>query len=253
MRIAVISDIHANLAALDEVLGDIGRRGVDLTVNLGDCCAAPLWPRETFERLDSLKLPTVRGNHDRWIATVAYDKLGRAGQYEYDQLLPEQRKALGALPPTIQLDDVLAVHGTPHDDATYLIEQRIEHRFVVAPMTLVGERLGDVRSSLVLCGHSHNQQMLQVPGGPLILNPGSIGCPVFADSPDACRWDVRTPHARYAIASRMKDQWSVELFALAYDWERAARRALENGRSEWAQAYRTGSALNATGGVSHAQ
>ena len=65
MRIAVISDIHGNLAALDEVLADIARRGADLTVNLGDICASPLWPRETFERLEDLKLSTVRGNHDR--------------------------------------------------------------------------------------------------------------------------------------------------------------------------------------------
>ena len=65
MRIAVISDIHGNLAALDEVLADIKRRGCDATVNLGDCCAGPLWPRETFERLEALGLPTVRGNHDR--------------------------------------------------------------------------------------------------------------------------------------------------------------------------------------------
>ena len=67
MRLAVISDIHGNLLALEAVIADIGARGVDATVNLGDNVAGPLWPRETAERLATLALPTVRGNHDRWM------------------------------------------------------------------------------------------------------------------------------------------------------------------------------------------
>ena len=78
------------------MLADIARGGADVTVNLGDICASPLWPRETFERLEGLKLPTVRGNHDRWMAGPR-DKLDRLYGYEYDQLLPAQRVALGAM------------------------------------------------------------------------------------------------------------------------------------------------------------
>lgn len=79
------------------MLADIARGGADVTVNLGDICASPLWPRETFERLEGLKLPTVRGNHDRWMAERPRDKLDRLMGYEYDQLLPAQRVALGAM------------------------------------------------------------------------------------------------------------------------------------------------------------
>ena len=120
MRIAVINDIHGNLAALDEVLADIAHRGADVTVNLGDICASPLWPRETFERLESLKLPTMQGNHDRWMAERPREKL-RTMAYEYDQLLPALRMALGALRATLQLDggDIPVVHGTPTDDETF--------------------------------------------------------------------------------------------------------------------------------------
>lgn len=53
MRLAVISDVHGNFAALEAVLADIKARGVDSTVNLGDCVTSPLWPRETFEALQS--------------------------------------------------------------------------------------------------------------------------------------------------------------------------------------------------------
>ena len=56
MRIAAVSDIHGNLFALDAVLADIERRGVDLIVNLGDIVSGPLLPRETAERLMSLEL-----------------------------------------------------------------------------------------------------------------------------------------------------------------------------------------------------
>lgn len=248
MRIAVISDIHGNLAALDEVLADIARRGADVTVNLGDCCASPLWPRETFERLEALKLPTVRGNHDRWMATVPREKHGRASQYEHDQLLPEQRSALGALPATIRLDgDVLAVHGTPTEDTTFLLETRVNGCFQLSTPAAIAGRLGDARASLVLCGHSHNQHMVQIPGGPMILNPGSVGCPVYAEGPDAPISDARAPHARYAILTRRQGRWSADMIALVYDWDRAARRALDNGRAEWARAYATGSVLELTG------
>ncbi len=65
MRVAVISDIHGNLRALEAVLADIKTRSADATVNLGDCVAGPLWPQETFDLLASLAFPTVRGNHDR--------------------------------------------------------------------------------------------------------------------------------------------------------------------------------------------
>ena len=54
MRIAVISDVHGNLPALEAVLADIKDRGVDCTINLGDCVTSPLWPREAFEALQSL-------------------------------------------------------------------------------------------------------------------------------------------------------------------------------------------------------
>src|SRR4051812_2299212 len=86
LRLAVISDVHGNLLALETVLADIKARGVDATVNLGDCVTSPLWPRETFELLQGLKLPTVRGNHDRWIVERPYDQLSPAGQFAYQAL-----------------------------------------------------------------------------------------------------------------------------------------------------------------------
>ena len=75
MRLAVISDIHGNVRALEAVLKDITTRGVDDIVNLGDWVAGPLWPRETFELLAGLGIPSVRGNHDRWATDRPDDKM----------------------------------------------------------------------------------------------------------------------------------------------------------------------------------
>ena len=123
MRLAVISDIHGNLLALEAVLADIEQRGVDAVVNLGDCVTSPLWPRETFDRLGELDLPTVRGNHDRWIVEMPEEKLSPAGRFARDALNEAQRATLHGLPARIAVTpDILAVHGTPGDDSTYLLE-----------------------------------------------------------------------------------------------------------------------------------
>src|SRR6266481_4867986 len=98
MRLAVISDVHGNLPALEAVVADIKKRQVDSTVNLGDCVTSPLWPKETFEALQSLGLPTVRGNHDRWIEEMPDSDLSPAGSFARAALTREQRQALHNLP-----------------------------------------------------------------------------------------------------------------------------------------------------------
>jgi predicted phosphodiesterase len=242
MRLAVISDIHGNMLALEAVLADVASRGADAIVNLGDCVTSPLWPRETFERLEAQKFPTVRGNHDRWIVEHAYEKLSPAGRFAHDALTAAQRSSLHALPPRLEIEEgLLAVHGTPEDDSTYLTETMLDGRLVPAARETVAARLGRYAGTpAILCGHSHRQFVMWSPAGGLILNPGSVGCPVFADSPAAPALEPRSPHARYAILSRSSGRWSAELLVVDYDWDQAARRAHDNGFPVWSQALATG-------------
>lgn len=238
MRLAILSDIHGNLLALEAVLADVAKRGADLIVNCGDLCTSPLWPRETFERLEVLGLPTVRGNHDRWIATLPYADMSPALRYTHDALTPAQRTALGALPLTLApAPGVFMCHGTPTDDYIYLLEDQIDGRLALSGPDAITARLGAVEAELILCGHSHNPQVVTAPGRRLVVNPGSVGCPIFADNPQAPRNNARAPHARYALATRSGGRWAVELHALAYDWDAAADRARTNGRLEWAESY----------------
>jgi putative phosphoesterase len=242
MRVAVISDIHGNLLALEAVLADIKRRGADLTVNCGDLCTSPLWPRETFELLETLRLPTVRGNHDRWMAEVSTDKMSPALLYTRAQLTDAQRTALGQLPMTHRIEDtILMCHGTPTDDYTYLLEEGHEGRLLLARPGLVAERLGNVAAEVVVCGHSHLANMVLAPGNRLVVNPGSVGCPIFADNPTAIQTNARAPHARYAILTKLAGRWNVEFISLAYDWDAAAARARINGSDAWVRSYTTGS------------
>ncbi len=69
MRIAVLSDVHGNLGALEAVQSDVAGQSVDVTVNLGDLLSGGLQPRQSGDRLLALDLPTVRGNHERQMLT----------------------------------------------------------------------------------------------------------------------------------------------------------------------------------------
>ncbi len=92
MRLAVLADIHGNVLALEAVLADIARRGgADGIVDHGDCVSGPLWPRETLERLDALGALTVRGNHDRQVATLDPSAMGPSDRVAHAALSPEQR------------------------------------------------------------------------------------------------------------------------------------------------------------------
>jgi predicted phosphodiesterase len=185
MRLAIIADIHGNMPALEAALADIRHRDIDRTINLGDCVSGPLWPREVCDLLMASDSLTIRGSHDRWVSGLDPARMGASDRYAYSQLDAHHRHWLTALPPSADADHgIFACHGTPTNDNRYLIEDVAGRRLVRAHSAAIRERLTDVQARMVLCGHSHQAHFIQLPNGPLILNPGSVGCPSDDDPGD---------------------------------------------------------------------
>jgi predicted phosphodiesterase len=243
MRLAAISDVHGNVTALDAVMADIGTQGVDVVVNLGDLLSGAVEPRETADRLMDLGLLTVRGNHERQLLTLSPDRMGLSDRHAHEAITGRHREWLTGLPLVLEVaDGVLAFHGSPADDLTYLLETVEVSGARPATPEEVTERLGPFADTpLLLCGHTHLQRSMRLPTGALVLNPGSVGWPAYDDDhPHPHVMEAGTPHARYAVAERTDGRWTGEFRAVEYDWERAAAIAEANQRPDVARALRTG-------------
>jgi putative phosphoesterase len=242
MRIAVLSDIHGNLPALDAVIADVQRQRADLIVNLGDIVSGPLQPRETADKLMALSFPTIRGNHERQLLTQTVDQMGPSDHFARETLTDEHLRWLDSLPPVLWLEqDVLMVHGTPSSDQEYLLETVEWDGVREATPREVAERTGGVSASLILCGHSHIPRATRTEDGKLIVNPGSVGLPAYeSDQPFWHKIETGSATASYALVERALHSWSATLLQIDYDWMTAARLALDRNRRDWANALGTG-------------
>ncbi|MCX9154805.1 metallophosphatase family protein [Niveibacterium sp. 24ML] len=244
MRIAIVSDIHGNLPALEAVVADIRRRGADIIVNLGDSLSGPLMPRETAHYLMAANWPTLAGNHERQILTEPI-----ASQCESDasasRVLGEAELAwLRAQPATLQLGgDVFLCHGTPQSDVEALCETVTPAGARIANDDELRARLTGRAEALIACGHSHVPRLRQH-ATQCVLNPGSVGLQAFrATLPYPFYVETTSPDACYAIAQKHGSVWQASLHTVRYDFEPMARLADAGGRPEWAHALRTGRAL----------
>ena len=243
MRLAVISDVHGNLLALDAVLSAIAADGVDLTVNLGDLVSGYVQPAETADRLIELGLPTVRGNHERQVLTLPEQSKGMADRIASRLMTARHREWMASLPMTLEpAPGVLAFHGTPTDDLQYLLHTVEPGGVRSASVEEVRQRVGDVAAyQLLLCGHTHIAGSLQLPDGPLVVNPGSVGWPAYTDDePYEHEMAAGSPHARYALADDSSGRWVADFRSVEYPWEQAALLAEGFARTDVAKALRTG-------------
>jgi predicted phosphodiesterase len=267
-RIAVVSDIHGNLPALQAVWAEIELEQLEFVVNLGDIASGPLWPRETVrclmarETAEPARWRTISGNHERQALAADVARMGPSDAYATGELGPRERAWLAALPGAAWITgDVLLCHGTPASDLVHFMETVVPAFGVdgqpgvrAATPRELAERAAEctpvndahparcaLEASLILCGHTHVPRAMQVAAGPLVVNPGSVGLQAYDDDqPLPHVIETGSPLARWAIVERRGDgAWRVQLRATPYDWLVAAR-AEANGRGDWADALATG-------------
>jgi predicted phosphodiesterase len=183
IRVAALYDIHANLPALEAMLGEVERAGVDRIVVGGDVVPGPL-PVETIGRLRALEdgAVFVRGNGDRWLVE-AFDASGsiggqgeRAGRpwaaWTADAIDRRDRDLLESFGERAVLDvdglrPTLFCHGSPRDDEELLTDLTPERRWRPA--------LEGVAEAVVVCGHTHAQFDRQCGRG-ASSTPARSGC-----------------------------------------------------------------------------
>ena len=237
MRYLVLTDIHANLEALESCLDDARDRKCDQTLVLGDLVGYGGDPNAVIDRIVALKpLAIVRGNHDKVACGVeqaeGFNAVAKsAARWTLDVLTPQNREWVAALPqgPT-QIDDLVEIcHGSPFDEDAYIFDELDAVRALKVasrPLCLFGHTHYPVTFELSAetiesIGSSPASELrVQLRDGcRYLINPGSVGQPRDGD-----------PRAAYAIVDVTERR--VELFRVNYPVEAAQAKILEAGLPE---------------------
>jgi putative phosphoesterase len=237
MRIAVLSDIHGNLGALQAVVVDFKKRGVDAVVNLGDSMSGPLLPRETAQYLMAQDWLHLAGNHERQVLQLG-PSAGFSDRFAQAELGQTELDWIGGLNHTHNFNEqVLLCHGAPGTDSVTLL-QTAERPATAAE---IEQRLDGYSAELILCGHSHVARSVRTFSGGLIVNPGSVGLQAYDDDyPHRHVVESGSPDARYAIVERGPSGWIAEMFTVPYLHQQMAELARLRNCLGWERALLTG-------------
>ena len=246
MTYALLSDVHANLPALESVLADLdARKDVDAVYHLGDLVGYAPWPDEVVQLLKDRSIPGVAGNYDSTTATdykhcgcryedARQEELSHLS-YEWTRahVSQETKRYLGSLPFRIDVRPLgghvagprlVLLHGNAVLNTVYWTEDRSD-RFCMQMAETVGAKAGDV----IAFGHTHRSWHREVEGIHF-ANTGSVGRPKDGD-----------PRAGYALVTMGGSTVDVRMVRVDYDIDRAAEgiRASELP-DDFAEVLRTG-------------
>ncbi len=231
MRIAILSDIHANLEALQAVVVDMGDRLIDRIICLGDNIGYGPDPEAVVRLVREIGCLCVLGNHEaalvsekarRWMNFQAQENSFRTEQ----MLSEESRKYCQRLPTSLELDDAVFVHGFPPDSVFIYLNRQPDSR-------LAGQFASSPRSRFFV-GHTHELQLVCQEGVGVVhlpLGEGTVGIPpdskaiVNAGSVGQPRGHDK--RAKYVIWDQAAHE--LEVRCVPYDGEATARKILELG------------------------
>ncbi|MCL5736013.1 MAG: metallophosphatase family protein [Actinobacteria bacterium] len=224
MRLGLISDIHGNRLALEAVLADIDRRGVEVIYSLGDLVGYGPDPNGVIDLVRARGIPSLMGNYDDGVGfergdcgcfyrTAEAKRIGAASYaFTVAEVTTDRKAFLRSLPPEMHLDiggvRIHLVHGSPRRINEYLLRDRDERTF---------RRLAEAEGDDVLAfGHTH-ESWDRVIESVLFVNVGSVGRPKDGD-----------PRAMYSVLS-IAASLRVEHIRVAYDGEATVRAIEEVG------------------------
>jgi len=244
MKIAILSDIHSNVFALDAVLKDLERHSVDIKANLGDILYGPVAPKSTFELLMEHDFITISGNQDRQIYESSDEEIASnpTMQFIVDDLGTKPIEWMKSLPFDKQVnDDVYLCHGTPKNDLVYLLEDVSKGYALLRSDSEIIDLLAGQKSKLICCGHTHTPRAVNLSSGQLIVNPGSVGLQAYTDEePVLHSMENFNHHASYSIVEKVNSEWVVQNIKVPYDYQRALNESKKRSRSDWVHFLSTG-------------
>ncbi len=210
MKIAVLSDIHGNLIALNAVLNDINRLGIDKFIIAGDHIIDCPHHNEVLEKVRNLNGYVIKGNREKYILNYhkglheewIKHKQMEATVWTYNNMDEDNLKYIDQLPEQInislpQMDTIRVVHGSPFDISEGLFPDKHPER--------IERVLEDIKESVLICGHTH-ESWSKVIHNKLIVNPGSVGVPFN-----------KNKYAEYAVLTWEDSQWIVSHHQVKYD------------------------------------
>lgn len=239
MKVAIISDVHGNLTALQAVLPVIGKEA-DKAVCLGDVAATGPQPHETIALLKELDIPCVLGNTDESLWKGTPDDFRREGRpteevrrmealdrWTRSQITSSDRKMLSSFKPTITLklggSLMLCYHGSPNSNTQGILP--------TTPDEELSRILSGAGATIFAGGHTHSQMMRRWRKS-LIINPGSVGLPFEKGASGK----IQNPAwAEYAMVTRQGGDLKVELRRTKYSLSELSQAVRSSGMpdTEW--------------------